>query len=582
MSLPSRQLFLDRFMEYNRERYKNDPETLARLQTLTLDKIVFQGLSDDPSKPGGKVSNFSVPAGAIMAELQHWNPLDIKNEKIINPAIITAVPSIEEIIAANTRGLFSFEDQGQVKLAVVMSFRQDIPTGELTKDVVKTINYSSNYILKETDLQINFADSTDDYRLFNILNETIVGEVTVIRLKRDILNGTPWLGYLGAWIPEEVIRPSILAEMVGMSANLINPDTDWLKFSIEGRIFFVAKKPVANLTSYAALSGLNLVEGNRFINIGNDQFKVKLLSGENTLASEWNRLMYRVSKNDPTKTFWETFTDEELGINVPLGARSISRSTSGSSVYARGGYGIESLQSVYKTTLAAANGWRPVLEYVGVDDFVYAPNVHMTEVVPVEPLVSGSVVGEYVYSVGPTKSVILSETWLSDYHYGDPVYTVQKLNVLFLGSGTTDVNNYHYDSVIVPLKMSVKSLAGVRATDTTGYSLREAVSSVSLGNVLNIPKLVSEDVAQLLSDTTLSTVLSRIVTPVKICSGYDNRQTSDSASPVIPISGPYILAAEFVIESIEFTGIDIWVPETDYGDLFDDPVYNPLTTFMSF
>lgn len=580
MSLPSRQLFLDRFLEYNLERYKNDPDTLARLRRIKLSDIVFDGFAEDPDRPGSVISNFTVPTDAIEAYLQKWIPVDVKNENIIDPSNVTVVSDINDVIAANARGFFNYDDNGVTKLAVVMTFRQDIPIEELAKEVIKTINKTSNYVLKEDDLHINYTGSTDDYKLFDLLNETIVGEVTVIRLKNDILQGTPWLGYLGQWTPDEVIRPSILAEMVGMGANVINPDSDWLKFSVEGRIFYVAKKPISNLTSYTALSGLNLVEGNRVITLGYDQYKLKLLSGEDTDTSDWNRLMYRVSKDDPTETFWEEFTDAELGINTNIGGQTISRSTSGTSVYSRGRYGVKTIQANGKTFTNVVNGWRPVLEYVGVTDITYSPQVHMNEVVPVEPLISGGAFGDFVYSVGPVKARTDKPAVFSDYEYADIVYTIQGVIVNFIGSSTAIFSDFDIDAVkVVP---SVISRILEKNATYTGHDIKDIVIVNTLGKTSIKPAWLDPDVKGAIADGIKSLVLKNSNMTLLPCSGVNNRKQTDSVAAGLPKSGKYVTAAEMLIESIEFTGIDMWIPETDYGDLFDEPVYNPATSFMSF
>lgn len=583
MSLPSRQLFLDRFMEVNRIRYKNDPAVLDRLNKLTVKDIVFDGLTEDPNRPGGMISNFSVPAKAIEAYAQRWIPVDIKSKHIIDPANVTNVPTLNDVIAAQARGLFTYQDNGSTKLAVVMAFRQDIPVENLAKEVTKTLNRTTSYVIKDGDLQINFNDSTDDYRLFDVRNETINGEVAVIRLPSNLLKGTWWLGYLGEWSPDEVIRPSILAEMVGVP-NGINPDVEWLKFSVEGRIIYVAKRPISKMVSYGSLAGLNLVDGNRIIDIDHEQYKLRLLTAEDSDTSDWNRVMYRVSEDDPTGTFWEEFTDEELGINnSDKGGITLSRSESGGSVYGRGRFSITSLQSVYKTASSPATGWRPVLEYVGVSNIDYAPLAHLTGVIPVEPEMSGGAFGDFVYAVGPVASRMTDYTDINGYRYDDVVFNVQGVEVYQSTlAPPTEIIDVSYIAVINVLSVGVKPSSVVNPAEINGSRIQDVVLVPTLGNTSVDPDWLESDNNTAVSDGIRAVVAQRTAITLLPASGYGNTADTDGVTPTLPKKGSYVIAADFVIEEITFNGIDNWIPETDYGDLFEEEVYNPDTTFMSF
>ncbi|EBV8434091.1 hypothetical protein AVA65_07565 [Salmonella enterica subsp. enterica serovar Minnesota] len=583
MSLPSRQLFLDRFMEVNRIRYKNDPEVLDRLNKLTVQDIVFEGLTEDPNRPEGMISNFSVPAKAIEAYAQRWIPVNIKSKHIIDPANVTSVPTLADVIAAQARGLFTYQDNGSTKLAIVMAFRQDIPVENLAKEVTKTLNRNTNYILKDGDLQINFNGSTDDYRLFDIRNETISGEVAVIRLPSNLLKGSWWLGYLGEWAPDEVIRPSILAEMVGVP-NGINPDVEWLKFSVEGKIIYVAKRPISRMVSYSSLAQLNLVNGDRIVDLNGDQYKLRLLSGDDTDTSDWNRVMYRVSEDDPTGTFWEEFTDEELGVNnSDKGGITLTNTESGNSVYGRGRFSITSVQTVIKTGSSVATGWRPVLEFVGVDNIEFGPQAQLTAVIPVEPLMSGEVVGDYVYAVGPVASRTTQYTDANGYRYDDIVYTIQGVNVSSnVIVPATDLVDYRYVAVFNVLSVGVKRDSTLTTAEISGSRITDVVIINTLGGHTLEPAWLDPDCNQAVSDGISAAVARRGNVTLLPASGYGNTADVDSTKAATPKKGTYVVAADFVIEEITFNGIDNWIPETDYGDLFEEEAYNPDTTFMSF
>lgn len=587
MSLPSRQLFLDRFMAYNLIRYKNDPEILARLKKLTLDDIVFEGMSEDPRRPEGMVSNFSVPTDAIQAYTQRWIPVDIKSKHIIPPAEIIPSTSMADIIANNVRGLFSYkETDGTVKLAIVMSYRSDIPVQDLAREVARFLNDKSAYRLLSTDMQINLNASTDAYKVFDIRNETITGEVAVIRLGNGYLRGTPWLGYYGEWSAQDLISGSMLAQMVGLGTDaIINPDSEWLKFQLEGRILYVAKRPIRNNVSYSMLRQLSIVNGERVVTIGEDTFKVRLLSGTDADDSEWNRLMYRVSVNDPTKTLWEEFSDDELGVNVKnKGEITISRSLSGDSYYGRGRYGITTIQPVSQATVATSTGWRPVLELVGVENLTTDPLVEVTSVQPVEPYVdSGPQSGDLLYSVGPIAAKTPTPTSLTSYSNEDFVFNLNRVMVrLGNGGNFADLTTVNYDAVFNPTSVKVVMAADVIAADKVSVSFDDFILATQGSRVVVDPAFLSGQSKTAESDGVVSAKPLKSQFDLLSVSGLGNINASDNVAGGVVNTTRFIQAQEFVIESIAFTGIELFVPETDYGDLFEEEAYNSNTTFMSF
>lgn len=584
MSLPSRQLFLDRFLEYNRIRYKDDPKLLARLNSITLSGIIFMGLTDDPDRPGGKVSNFLVPAPAIRAEIQRWIPADITEEKVTDPANVIPMEDLQAIMSGKARGLFQFPDEeGNPKFAVVMNYRSDIDASSLALNVIRFLNLKTNYRLLDEDLEYDENNSTDDYKVFQLRNDTIAGEITVVRLAGDIIAGTPWLGYMGEWTADEFIRGGVLAEMVGMPLNrVIEPEDLWLKFSVEGRIVYIAKRPISNFTSYAQLLGLNIVTGNRIVPIKDDDYKVRLLSGDDTEDSEWNKLIYRVSENDPTHTYWEEFTDTDLGLRQPKkGARSISRTTSGSSVYGRGEYGITNIQITGLTLSTAETGWRPALEMVGVENITDDPTVALEEILPVEPYIGDTI--NFVYTVGPIQAR----------HYLDPANFVQAdyTNVVFTMSihavkrpelNPAEFADFSCNNVWVVRAFDLKPLTTLKAALAKGI-LTDTIFTDRLKRILPLPFPLEGLTDEIEHTDPLYPVRYRrtLPLPFPVIEDIGVPESTNVTNSVLK-TGKYVEAADFVIEEILFTGIEIYIVETDYLDLFDDPDADPETMVFTF
>lgn len=110
-------------------------------------------------------------------------------------------------------------------------------------------------------------------------------------------------GYFGPVTSEEFITGDALAsEIILTAGESQNSTTDWLKFAYEGKILFVAKKPIRYNLSWDHISAANAVNGTKTVIIQDLTFKVRLFKGaltnpslistdRGTKGSEWNRLM---------------------------------------------------------------------------------------------------------------------------------------------------------------------------------------------------------------------------------------------------------------------------------------------------
>ncbi len=142
----------------------------------------------------------------------------------------------------------------------------------------------------------------------------------------------PEVTFDGEITGNQLISMQDLATLLGVTEGVpFNLDTNWLKFNVNETTLYVAKKPIRHSLSWDHLNGLNTVNGSREINIGANRYKVRLLGGVNSEAtevtpgydtppthnSEWNELMYHIHSGvftDPlNKITSEGITAGDLG-----------------------------------------------------------------------------------------------------------------------------------------------------------------------------------------------------------------------------------------------------------------------------
>jgi hypothetical protein len=174
------------------------------------------------------------------------------------------------------------------------------------------------------------------------------------------------------------------------------PNEPWLKFALDRKTLFVAKKPFRHTVAWSYLNTAGILDGSKALLIQGRTYKVRLLksfiggypSGGNiyTFApsqcngSEWNRLMYHVSgkpfanagnvltAEGITEGDWAKYTEAELYTlqgSGRLGTFSIcpERNSFGNNM-SRGGNGVSQAYTFTATSDGGAGtqGWRPCLE----------------------------------------------------------------------------------------------------------------------------------------------------------------------------------------------------------------------------
>lgn len=200
----------------------------------------------------------------------------------------------------------------------------------------------------------------------------------------QLITGTDKDGYFGIVDSSEFPDTAELSTLTGVTAGIVlNTSVNWLKFSIDGAILYVAQKPLRHTIGWSSIAAANCVYGNSNITINNISYKIRLLKGDtvnpatrigngtwiaeftkaldNTI--EWGRTIRKCSDGG-----FASMSTIDLGVTSGAGGSSWCQETANSfgSGYAviRGGstngprfYGNRNDSSI-------SRGWRPVLELI--------------------------------------------------------------------------------------------------------------------------------------------------------------------------------------------------------------------------
>jgi hypothetical protein len=208
----------------------------------------------------------------------------------------------------------------------------------------------------------------------------------------NLIAGDMTAGYFGTVSAGEFIDGDTLASEVGLTAGTSqHSNTDWLKFSSEGKPIFSPLKPVRYSLSWDDINAVDLVYGNKTVVIDGLTYKVRLWQGaetnpsnsnetyEGAVGSEWNSLMLPIHTNAPsswlrgygysTEDWGINFTDNDLITHRDAGegASTLCQEVWGSDAserVRRGWWGVADMDSISSSTTVYGASWRPVLELV--------------------------------------------------------------------------------------------------------------------------------------------------------------------------------------------------------------------------
>ena len=190
-------LFFDKFISYNKERYKDDPVMLAKFEEMTLEDLVFDSI--DESDPTIRNAELHSDKYSIHGENQQWNCLPLNSDKVITITSDTVYTSLDDVESTEAEGIYNVSVANPVSGVVEDSIAMAVPSGatdpeEWTRDCISYFNQHSSIIVPDDAFTIN----------------TKVGDFTYFTITSDVLNGD---------IYACPMDPPILVEMSGTTPN---------------------------------------------------------------------------------------------------------------------------------------------------------------------------------------------------------------------------------------------------------------------------------------------------------------------------------------------------------------------------
>lgn len=293
-----------------------------------------------------------------------------------------------------------------------------------TKEYAPLVNGAFDYLVfGAVDLFDMYRGDPDPTYVDPVKPEYVIPQVTIEDsgpgIKTLKAGGTRQLGYFGVVSSDLVFPDQTLSAMFPLTEGTeLNASPDWLKFVNGGQVLFVAKTPMRKDISWQTLYTAGLVYGVdgsglsplpvgspvnqlKIVKSGGFKYRLRMIQGADTNPSvnlnnateaagfknsEYSRLFLRCSVSDPTSTFWEKFSDTELGrtdgANTNLTWCKESHPLSASHRVSRGAPDITGITASVGTVADSGNNlkncWRPVLEYIGIDADYVPPSKTVT------------------------------------------------------------------------------------------------------------------------------------------------------------------------------------------------------------
>jgi hypothetical protein len=306
--------------------------------------------------------------------------------------------------------LGTWDTSVSVQLAATDPEGQTLSYSLLSGTLPTGVTLSSTGLLSGTlvkdGLTYNFTVAVSDgtnsvSRAFSVVTQSPLPGASVLA------NGTSTLGFYGEVATSSLITGDALATAIGLSAGTSQFSSEpWLKYSMDGQVRFVAKKPFRYNLSWEQLYQAGAVYGdgtngttpsgtartqNAIVTIAGVQYRVRLMRGGNAnptantngydvsagAGSEWNRLFYRLHSTAHTDASnstategspvpWVNYSDADLHMhyNYGNGTYCWALETHGASTsfrVNRGYSGVSYLGGNTAATVHAYAGWRPVL-----------------------------------------------------------------------------------------------------------------------------------------------------------------------------------------------------------------------------
>lgn len=228
-----------------------------------------------------------------------------------------------------------------------------------------TVDYKCDWIPKDEDhiLKVTFKIQFGGGQPSPVMPEPTLPDLSKVPGNNVLLAGTSEYGYYGVTSAEDFINGDNLATAIGLTTGIAqNSDSGWLKYSVDGKPLFVAKKTIRHTISWNNIDSVGGVFGGATLWFNGILYKVRLLT-----TQEWNKLLYPVHIEHPSGApNWDNFGDCDLLVKSSCGNGSYTWTSTptGSDRVIRGDSSV-TFSNYYSPSFSNYyGGFRPVLEVI--------------------------------------------------------------------------------------------------------------------------------------------------------------------------------------------------------------------------
>lgn len=179
MAFPNDELFLERFIAYNKQRYSSNPEFVAKLSSLTLSNTTFFNFRKVPI-PGGGIAHFvDVDSPSILEGVdQEYLPADYAKH---GPSKLEdETPFVKDDLKVKTvQGIYFLGTSEQDSVGAVVMLSGQVNPANL-KQIIKEKCF---FELKDSEIVVN-----QDMTMVTIDSRTITG---VLQIVESLFDGIP-------------------------------------------------------------------------------------------------------------------------------------------------------------------------------------------------------------------------------------------------------------------------------------------------------------------------------------------------------------------------------------------------------
>lgn len=137
------ELFFDRFLEFNLERYKDDPKWLPKFTGLTFSMLTISDITPIMGNTRRNSAVFSA-ARRFRGLNQSWTPAKAETDlKLYKPVSPDALPSVDKLSEQVEAGVYFYVDGSDIKVGVVIA--NGIEAGQQAAAVESTLRAALVY-----------------------------------------------------------------------------------------------------------------------------------------------------------------------------------------------------------------------------------------------------------------------------------------------------------------------------------------------------------------------------------------------------------------------------------------------------